>query len=67
MLHDKKARKDGTLIETVLIDDDGPMTTDFIFQRMTTSAMRKKKVMRTVEYDSHLPTLPRRLEAGHFE
>lgn len=35
MLYDKKARKDGAVVETVLVDDDGLMTTNFEFQRMT--------------------------------
>jgi len=67
MLYDKKARKDGSVIETVLVDDDDPMTTDFVFQRMTTAATRKKKITRVVEYGPYLPTLARLLEEGYFE
>ena len=67
ILYDKKARKDGSVIETVLVDDDDPMTTDFVFQRMTTAATRKKKITRVVEYGPYLPTLARLLEEGYFE
>lgn len=49
MLYDKKARKDGTAIETVLVDGDAPMTTDFVSRRMTMMTTRKKKVMRVIE------------------
>ena len=67
MLYDKKARKDGSVVETVLVDDEGPMTTDFVFQRMTTLPTRKKKITRVVEYGAYLPTLAKLLEEGHFE
>jgi len=67
ILYDKKARKHGSVIETVLVDDDDPMTTDFVFQRMTTAATRKKKITRVVEYGPYLPTLARLLEEGYFE
>lgn len=66
MLYDQKARKDDVVVETVLVDDEGPMTTNFEFQRMTTSPTRKKKIRRAVEHGPYLPTLARLLE-GHFE
>ncbi|MDX2299938.1 MAG: ISL3 family transposase [Xanthomonadaceae bacterium] len=66
MLHNTKARKDGAAVETMLVDDKGPMTTNFEFQRMTTLPTRKK-VTRVVEYGPYLPTLARMLEEGYFK
>lgn len=67
MLYDAKARKDGAVVETVLVDDEGPVTTSFEFQRMTMASVRKKQVKRVVEYGPYIPTLARLLEEGHFE
>ena len=67
MLYDAKARKDGAVVETVLVDDEGPMTTNFEFQRMTMASVRKKQVKRVVEYGPYIPTLARLLEDGYFE
>ena len=67
MLYDAKARKDGAVVETVLVDDEGPMTTNFEFQRMTMASVRKKQVKRVVEYGPYIPTLARLLEEGYFE
>ncbi len=67
MLYDAKARKDGSIIETVAGDDEGPVTTNFEFQRMTMASVRKKQVKRVVEYGPYIPTLCRFLEDGYFE
>ncbi|TAK51334.1 MAG: ISL3 family transposase [Gammaproteobacteria bacterium] len=66
MLYDTKARKDGAVVETVLVDGD-LASTNFEFQRMTMTSIRKKQVRRVVEYGPYIPTLVRLLEEGHFE
>lgn len=67
MLYDAKARKDGAAVETVLVDDEGSVTTNFEFQRMSMASVRKKQVKRVVEYGPYIPTLARLLEDGYFE
>ena len=67
MLYDAKARKDGVVVETVLVDDEVPATTDLEFQRMSMASVRKKQVKRVVEYGPYIPTLARLLEEGYFE
>ncbi len=66
MLYDEKARKDGAVVETVLVDDD-QASTNFEYQRMTMASIRKKQVRRVVEYGPYIPTLVRLLEEGYFE
>lgn len=65
MLYNQKARKDGAVIETVLVDDESSVTTEF--QRMTTLRTRKKKITYAIEYGPYIPTLARLLEEGYFE
>ena len=68
MLYNTKARKDGSVIETVEVDDDGLVTTNFEFQRMTMASMnQKKRVKRVVEYGPYIPTLVQLLEEGYFD
>ena len=68
MLYNAKARKDGSVIETVEVDDDGLVTTNFEFQRMTMASMnQKKRVKRVVEYGPYIPTLVQLLEEGYFD
>jgi transposase len=67
MLYNAKARKDGAVIETVLVDDDGPIEISFEFQRATHSPTRKKKIQRVIEYGPYIPTLTRLLDEGHFQ
>ena len=56
------------MIETVEVDDDGPVTTNFEFQRMTMASInQKKRIKRVVEYGPYIPTLARLLEEGYFE
>lgn len=64
MLYNEKARKDGTVVERMLVDDDQVSTN---FQRMTTASIRKRQVKRVVEYGPYIPTLVRLLEEGYFE
>ena len=66
MLYNEKARKDGAVVETVLVDDD-KVSTNFEFQRMTMTPTRKKQVKRVVEYGPYIPTLVRLLEEGYFD
>ena len=66
MLYNEKARKDGAVVETVLVDDD-QASTNFEYQRMTMASIRKKQVRRVVEYGPYIPTLVRLLEEGYFE
>lgn len=66
MLYDAKARKDGSVIDTVEVDDD-TTTVNFEFQRMNMASIRKKKVKRVVEFGPYIPTLCRLLEERHFE
>jgi transposase len=66
MLYNEKARKDGAVVETVLVDDD-QASANFEFQRMTMAPIRKKQVRRVVEYGPYIPTLVRLLEEGYFE
>lgn len=65
MLYDAKARKDGSVIETVEADDDASV--NFQFQRITMASIRKKKIKRVVEYGPYIPTLCRLLEEGYFD
>jgi len=67
MLYNEKARKDGTVIETVLVDDGSPVTTDFLSRETVSKGTRKKQIKREVEYGPYMPTLARLLEEGHFE
>ena len=67
MLYDAKARQDGVVVETVLVDDEGPVTTNYQFQRMTMQSVRKTQVERVIEYGPYIPTLARLLEEGYFE
>ncbi len=67
MLYNLKARKDGAVIEEVLMDDDEPAGFEFVTATRLTKARRKKKVRRVVEYGPYIPTLCRLLEEGHFE
>lgn len=66
MLYNEKARKDGAVVETVLVDD-GQTSTHFEFQRMTMAPTRRKQVRRVVEYGPYIPTLVRLLEEGYFD
>lgn len=66
MLYNTKARKDGTVIETKLVDDEsGPMM-GLMSKQMAELPVGKKKITR-VEYGPYLPTLARLLEEGYFE
>ena len=68
MLYDAKARKDAVVFETVLVDDEGPLTTNHQFQRMAAmQSIRTKQVKRVIEYGPYIPTLARLLEEGYFE
>lgn len=66
MLYDEKARKDGAVIETVLVDNSAADMERFTFSR-SGAAVPKKKVRRVVEYGPYIPTLCKLLEEGHFE
>ncbi len=66
MLYDKKAREDGAVVETVLVDDFNPNLAEFTYSRAGPS-VRKKKVQQVVEYGPYIPTLCKLLEEGHFE
>lgn len=65
MLYDKKAREDGSVVETVLTDDPDSATIQFMMSRA--GATRQKAVQQVVEYGPYIPTLCKLLEEGHFE
>ena len=66
MLYDAKARKDGAVVETVLVDDD-PKAADFTYSRAGSLPVQRNKVRTVVEYGPHIPTLCKLLEEGHFD
>lgn len=67
MLYDGKSRKDGTVVETALVDNDDFEPGIGYFQTSATMTGRKNKVRRFVEYGPYLPTLARLLHEGYFE
>lgn len=67
MLSDAKARKDGAVVKTVVVEDD-KRSTNFDLQRMTMASIdQKKRIKRVVEYGLYIATLVRLLEEGYFE
>ena len=66
MLYDAKARKDGAVVETVLVDDHKPNEIGFMTMGRA-GATREKAVQQVVEYGPYIPTLCQLLEDGHFE
>lgn len=67
MLYNEKARKDGAVVEKVVVEDDTPVSTEFFSKVTHSAATRRKVVSRVVEYGPYIPTLSRLLEEGYFE
>lgn len=67
MLYNEKARKDGTVVEKVVVEDNAPVSTEFFSKVTHSAATRRKVVSRVVEYGPYIPTLVRLLEEGYFD